>query len=440
MAPTTSPERDETALITQAPKLPLPAVVRVVGVPAKPETFPLRSGRCVIGAGSDADVVLVDATVSRRHVELALVPEGVSVTDLSSRNGTFYLGQRVEKITLALGSRLRVGSSEIILEADQEELASRGGGPPEYRGLVGESPAMRKLFSTLSRLEGSLVNVLIQGESGVGKELIARALHEGSSLAAGPFVPINCGALPRELVASELFGHRKGAFTGALEARSGAFERADGGTLFLDEIGELPLDVQPVLLRALESGEVRPVGGDVGKSVRVRVLAATNRNLSQDAAGGRFREDLYFRLAVVTLLVPPLRERPDDIPALAARFASDVGYPGLPPDVVAELSSRPWPGNVRELRNAIQAYVALGDLPAGRAAVADDELDRILRKATDPSRPYTEQKDELGARFTRIYLELVMRKVNGNQSEAAKVAGLDRGYFGKLLAKHGVTK
>ncbi len=299
---------------------------------------------------------------------------------------------------------------------------------------------MRKLFSTLTRLEGSLVNVLIQGESGVGKELCAQALHEGSSISHGPFIPINCGALPRELVASELFGHKRGAFTGALEARAGAFEKADGGTLFLDEIGELPLDVQPMLLRALESGEVRAVGGDSGRSVRVRVLAATNRNLSEDAAAGRFREDLYFRLAVVTLQVPPLRERPADIPALAARFASDVGYPELPPDVVAELSSRPWPGNVRELRNAIQAYVALGDLPAGRAAVADDELDRVLRKMTDPSRSYTEQKDELGARFTRIYLELIMRKVSGNQSEAAKIAGLDRGYFGKLLAKHGVGK
>ncbi len=433
-------DREETALVMQAVKAPLPAVVRVTGVPAKPASFMLRSGRCVIGAGSDADIVLTDPTVSRRHVELALVPEGVSVTDLSSRNGTFYLGQRVEKMTLALGSRLRVGSSDIVLEADPEALASKGTGPSEYRGLVGESPAMRKLFATLARLEGSLVNVLIQGESGVGKELCARALHEGSSIGSGPFVPINCGALPRELVSSELFGHKKGAFTGALESRSGAFENADGGTLFLDEIGELPLDVQPILLRALESGEVRPVGGDTSKSVRVRVLAATNRNLLDDCASGRFREDLYFRLAVVTLHVPPLRERPNDIAALAAKFAADVGYPGLPPDVVAELSSRPWPGNVRELRNAIQAFVALGDLPAGRAVASDDEIDRVLRKATDPSRPYTEQKDELGARFTRIYLELIMRKVGGNQSEAAKIAGLDRGYLGKLLAKHGIGK
>ncbi len=432
---------ERTATVMRELPQPLAVVLRISGAQAKPATFRLRSGSCVIGAGSDANVILTDPTVSRRHVELTLAPEGVLVVDLGSRNGTFYRGQRVERMSLALGSRLRVGAAEITLEADRDSLTARGPeGPTEYRGLVGASPVMRKLFATLTRLEGSLVNLLVQGESGVGKELVARALHQGSSLADRPFVAINCGALPRDLVASELFGHKRGAFTGALEARSGAFEQADGGTLFLDEVGELPLDVQPVLLRALESGEIRSVGDDAVKRVKVRVIAATNRQLSDDIGSGRFREDLYFRLAVVTLDVPPLRDRPEDVALLAERFAVAEGMPALPEDVLAELASRPWAGNVRELKNAVQAFAALGDLPEGRAGLGEEELDRALRKVVDAARPYTEQKDELGARFTRIYLELVMKRAGGNQTEAARIAGLDRGYLGRLLAKHGVGK
>jgi transcriptional regulator with GAF, ATPase, and Fis domain len=299
---------------------------------------------------------------------------------------------------------------------------------------------MRKLFARLARLEGSLVNVVILGESGVGKELIASALHQGSSLAAEPMVTLNCGALPRELVASELFGHNKGAFTGAYDDRAGAFERADGGTLFLDEIGELPLDVQPMLLRALESGEVTRVGGNHPKRVKVRVIAATNRDLSAEVAEGRFREDLYFRLAVVTLEVPPLRERAADIPLLASTFAAAEGLGALPDDVIAELATRPWPGNVRELKNAIRAFAALGEVPDPQRARAGGDLDGAIASMIDPSRPYAEQKDEVAARFTRIYLEKVLQRAGGNQTEAARIAGLDRGYLGRLLVKHGIKR
>ena len=344
-------------------------------------------------------------------------------------------------MTLALGSRLRIGSAELRVEVDPDALvAASGGTPTVYRGLLGASPPMGKLFARLSRLEGSLVNVLIEGESGVGKELVASALHQGSSLASESLVTLNCGALPRELIASELFGHRKGAFTGAVADRAGAFERADGGTLFLDEIGELPVDVQPMLLRALESGEVARVGGDAPVHVKVRVIAATNRSLSSEVAAGRFREDLFFRIAVVTLDVPPLRERSEDIPSLAGSFAKSEGMGALPEDVLVELSTRPWPGNVRELRNAIRAFAALGEIPDLKGAQAGSELDRALAKVVDPARPYAEQKEELAARFSRIYLDLVMRKVGGNQTEAARIAGLDRGYLGKLLGKHGVAK
>ncbi len=252
-------------------------------------------------------------------------------------------------------------------------------------------------------------------------------------------IAVNCGALGRELVMSELFGHRRGAFTGAVENRSGAFQSAAGGTLFLDEIGELPVDVQPMLLRALETGEIKPVGGHEACSVKVRVIAATNRDLEAEMAAGRFREDLFYRLAVVRLGVPPLRERPEDVEVLAQRFAAEVGVGALPGEVIDELRGQRWPGNARELRNAVQAFAALGALAGdAKAAPGDDELGAALRRVVDPARPYQEAKDAFTALFTRTYLEKLLARTGGNQSEAARVSGVERSYLGKLLVKHGV--
>jgi DNA-binding NtrC family response regulator len=298
---------------------------------------------------------------------------------------------------------------------------------------------MRRLFAILKRLEGSLVNVLVQGESGVGKELVARAIHEGSSRGAAPLLAVNCGGIARELVLSELFGHKRGAFTGAVEARVGAFEAAHGGTLFLDEIGELPLDVQPTLLRVLESGEVRPLGENEAKRVSVRIVAATNKNLEEEVKAGRFRGDLYYRLAVVKLAVPPLRDRPEDVALLAQTFARSVGLSGLPPEVIEQLASRPWPGNVRELRNAVEAYVALGNLPEAGAPDLP-VLDYAIRQLIDTTRPYAELKEVVAERFTRNYLRVLLAETGGNQSEAARISGLERSYLGKLLAKHRILK
>ena len=428
----------EAALARPKPP-PLGVIVRVVGTRAAPPSLRLEieNGPIVVGAGPQAAIVVDDSKVSRAHVELSLVPEGVAVRDLGSKNGTFYLGQRVEKIVLAPGSRVRVGDTDIAIEPDLEALA----GTPEegqYRGLFGASPVMRKLFGILLRLEGTLVSVLLEGESGVGKDLIAHAIHDGSQVHEGPIVVVNCGAIARELVLSELFGHKKGAFTGAVENRTGAFEAAHGGTLFLDEIGELPLDVQPVLLRALESGEVRRVGDTDGRKVKVRVIAATNRDVDEEVRAGRFREDLFYRLAVVRLTVPALRERPEDVELLANRFASSLGLPPLPDDVIERLRRHSFPGNVRELRNAVQAYSALGALP--EAVRSADQLGAALRAFIDPSTPYLEQKEQLLHHFTRTYLEMVLAKTGGNQSEAARISGLDRSYIGKLVGKLGVIK
>ncbi|MEZ4294043.1 MAG: sigma 54-interacting transcriptional regulator [Polyangiaceae bacterium] len=426
----------EAALARPKPP-PLGVLVRVLSSRASPPIRPLADTPLVVGAGAQAGIVVEDSRVSRAHVELSLVPEGVSVRDLGSRNGTFYQGQRVEKIILAPGSRVRIGDTDLALDPDIESL-SRSPEESQYRGLYGSSPAMRKLFGVLTRLEGALVPVLIEGESGVGKELIAHAIHDGSAVAARPFVVVNCGAIARELVLSELFGHKKGSFTGAVENRTGAFEAADGGTLFLDEVGELPLDAQPVLLRALESGEIRRVGETESRRVKVRVIAATNRDVDDEVTSGRFREDLFYRLAVVRLGVPSLRERPEDIELLAQRFAESLGLPPLPADVVDRLRTHSFPGNVRELRNAVQAYAALGMLPESVRSV--DQLGAALRAFIDPNKPYQEQKEQLLHHFTRIYLELLLARTSGNQSEAARISGLDRSYLGKLAAKLGVLK
>jgi two-component system, NtrC family, response regulator GlrR len=283
------------------------------------------------------------------------------------------------------------------------------------------------------------VTVLVAGESGVGKELIARALHEGSSLAGRPLVVLNCGAIPRDLVTSELFGHVRGAFTGAQQARKGAFELADGGTLFLDEIGELPLDVQPVLLRALETGDIKQVGGSSSQQVRVRIVAASNRDLEAEVKAGRFREDLYYRIAVVKIAVPALRDRPEDIEPLARQFATHIGLADIPPHVIEELKARPWPGNARELRNVIQAFAALGALP-GNGGSTSTALDMALGDLVDVAREYAAQKEELAERFTRHYLQALMAHTGGNQTQAAKLAGLDRSYLGRLLVKHNLSK
>jgi two-component system, NtrC family, response regulator GlrR len=417
-------------------------VVRIVGAPAKPRQFTLQlDAVCRIGSAGDCDIVISEPTVSRAHAELTLTPQGIVVRDLGSRNGTFYLGQRVEKATLSPGATLTLGAVVVSLESDtapsseQVEYAS-----DVYHDLFGRSQPMKRLFGMLTRIESSLSPVLVQGESGTGKEMVARAIHERSSLAGKPFVALNCGALPRDLIGSELFGHRKGAFTGAIDARKGAFETANEGTLFLDEIGELPLELQPMLLRVLETGEVRPLGGDAPKLVRVRLIAASNRDLELDVQEGRFREDLFYRLAVIRLHMPALRERIDDIEPLAQRLAAEAGLArGLDAPVVERLKARPWPGNVRELRNTVQAYVALGVLPEPTRSKAAT-LDLALREMADPRHPYADQKDALVDRFTALYLEVLLDAAGGNQTVAARWAGLDRGYLGRLIAKYGVQK
>jgi DNA-binding NtrC family response regulator len=435
------PPEDATrtaTLLTPLQREPLPTRVRPLNANAIPESLTLGGGSYVVGAGRDADLVIVDETVSRRHVQLTLVPEGVRVTDLGSHNGTFYLGQRVGELTVQLGSRIRVGAVELALEPSSAALEALPRSQLDaYGPIYGASAPMRQLFSVLQRLEGSLVTVLLAGESGTGKEVVARAIHGRSLVHAGPFVAVNCGSLDRALVRSELFGHVRGAFTGATETRGGAFEAASNGTLLLDEIGELPLDVQPVLLRALENGTVTRVGESQERPVKVRVLAATHRDLLQLVREGKFREDLYFRLAVVKLDLPPLRERAADIELLALHFAQELGCSELPADVLEELKARDWPGNLRELKNALRAFVAIGVLTPGPRSVSRSLLVDALSEHIDFERPYAELKDELVESFQRLYIERLLSHTDGNQSAAARISGLERSYFSKIARRLG---
>lgn len=302
-----------------------------------------------------------------------------------------------------------------------------------YGELVTQAPPMLRLFDLLHRLESSLLSATIEGESGTGKELVARAIHGHSPVRNGPFVAINCGAVQRELVASELFGHRRGAFTGAIESRRGAFESADGGTLFLDEIAELPLELQPMLLRALEQREVTRLGETEPRPVNIRVLSASHAQLADRVRAGRFRRDLYYRLAAVRLCVPPLRERAADIALLARVFARRAGGPELTPTVVAALQAHDWPGNVRELRHAVEAYQVLGtlSLPDASRSLHRDSLAEFV----DVQRPYRALKEELMASFADLYLSRLLEHTSGNVSRAARLSGLERSYLNKLVRR-----
>jgi len=316
--------------------------------------------------------------------------------------------------------------------------------------LVGASAAMRKLASSVERLGEQDVPILIQGESGTGKELVARALHDRGVRRRKRFVALNCGAIPESLIDSELFGHTKGAFTGATTDRAGVFVEADGGTLFLDEIGDMPLAVQARLLRVLQESEVRPVGGNGTRKVDVRVIAATHVDLAHAVELGRFRQDLFYRLNVVVLRVPPLRERLDDLPLLAAHFLRKHGGeqpPGLHPDSLEALSAYTWPGNVRELENAVLHAIALhhGDVigPESLPATVSGRATRVPSATTptaddDMLEPLTDAKRRAASSFEKRYLVRVMERAKGSVSEAARLAGLDRTNFRRLLQRHGI--
>ncbi|MBL8683488.1 MAG: sigma 54-dependent Fis family transcriptional regulator [Myxococcales bacterium] len=414
--------------------------------PDKGATTTASDQTLTVGTAKRNTLELKDPTVSRFHCELTPVPGGARIVDLRSTNGTFVGPVRVHDAIIAPGTVVRVGQSTIELSNDSPSRVSLYAGE-SLAGLVGRSTAMRAIMEQLQRVSASTASVLVTGESGTGKELVAEALHRLSPRSAAPFVVVDCAALVPTLVASELFGHEKGAFTGADRQHIGAFERARGGTLFLDEIGELPAQLQPALLGALERRRVRRLGGRADTEVDVRVVCATNRDLRASVNDGSFRLDLYYRVAVVTLALPPLRERAEDVPALVEHFLRVMGYTAplselFSPEVLASMSAHRWPGNVRELRNVIEATVAFGD---ARRALETNEPAREepvwSAPASDAALPkYKDARASVLQRFERAYIEALIQRAGGNVSQAARLAGLDRGYVSDLLARHQVGR
>jgi DNA-binding NtrC family response regulator len=415
------------------------ARLRIVSGPDAGKSVPVPDGGIVLG--QEADVVLADKSVSRRHAEIRRARGGFVLVDLDSTNGTYVEDVKIGSASLGSGTRFRVGHTEIVFEADEEGLELPEAPPARAVGFVAESPAMRRLAAAVDRFSGSDLTILLEGETGAGKEVVARAIHRLGGRAEGPFVVVDCGALAENLVESELFGHEKGAFTGAHETRTGAFEEADGGTIFLDEIGELPHGLQPKLLRALEAREVRRLGSNKVKSVDVRVIAATNRDLPVEIEEKRFRSDLFFRLSEVRLRIPPLRERPMDVVPLARMFALEVDAGAtLRPEAIEALCARSWPGNVRELGNVVRrAVVEAAGRPVDASHIAPPDLRGGsapgLAVRVDPDLPFEQAKEAVLAEFRRTYLEALVERYAGDLHAVARHTGLHLHSLHRLLRK-----
>jgi transcriptional regulator with GAF, ATPase, and Fis domain len=426
--------------------------ITIVEGPNAGTTWVAPGDRCSIGSHPSNDLTVDEPTVSRFHCEVRVGESSVRVRDLGSRNGTILDGVQVIEGCPRAGSLLRLGRVtlrfELRGEATRLPLSTR----TELHGMVGTSVAMRAVFALIERAGPSTAHVLIEGETGTGKTQAALALHKASARRDGPFVVVDCGAIPENLLESELFGHEKGAFTGAVARRIGAFEEADGGTLFLDEIGELAPALQPKLLRVLEAKEIRKVGGTGAQRVDVRVVAATNRDLRAEVNSGRFRSDLYFRLAVVKIALPPLREHPEDIPLLVEQLFRAAGVPRdgakmlRTPQFLGMLMGAAWPGNVRELRNYLERCLVLEEVvpvddavaAANAAAPAATTGGAPEALPIDPTLPYAEARRRALDDFERRYASALLALHQGKVTAAAQAAGIDRVYLHRLLRRHGI--
>ena len=404
----------------------------------------------VIGRDPAAHIVLADQEVSAFQCELLAVSEGILVRDMGSTNGTFLGSIRVREAIVATPSELTVGRTRISLEP-QAKRRVEVGFSDRFGPLVGSSPKMRRVFSVLEKVSSTPLSVLIVGETGTGKELVAKAIHDASDRKSKAFVVVDCGSIPPTLAESILFGHEKGAFTGASERRNGALAEADGGTLFLDELGELPPELQPKLLRALSEKQVKRVGGSAFEPIDVRVLAATRRDLGAEMNAGRFRSDLFFRIAQVRVELPPLRERLSDLQPLVEEVCRRVGRPEHVGTVLGwieqRMASHDWPGNVRELLNVASVAATLADDPGAIDDVltlARDEssvdLPRQLRPADADGEGFGDAKRTAIAVFERDYFAGLARRSKGNVSEMARQSGMERHHVRAYLRKYGIDK
>lgn len=406
----------------------------VVDGPDKGRSVEVQTGRIIMGSGDDVDLVLGDPTVSRRHAELRALADGVLLVDLDSKNGTRVGGVGVKEALLPPDGTFSLGGTVIRVVQKRERLGSTPDGTIRFGDYLTCNKKLASQLELMRRVATSDATVLIEGPTGTGKELLARALHDTSDRKDKPFMVVDCSAVSASLLESQLFGHKKGAFTGAHDDHEGAFEAASTGTVFLDELGELPLDLQPKLLRALEARTVRRVGEVSDRPIDVRFVAATNRDLKTMAKEGRFRDDLYYRVAVVRVKVSPLVDRPEDVPLLAAHYADQMseGMVTLSPDAYLTLSQYDWPGNARELRNVMQRALAMTD----KAQIDPEDL--FVDEVGESPGSFHEAKDQLIASFEVRYVRALLERHRGNVSRAAKEAGLSRNALYALMKRAGV--
>ena len=408
--------------------------------PGRGQHWESQNDHCTIGHHPSCDMVLDDATVSRFHCEITIGDKGTQVRDLGSSNGTVLDGVRIASAFLKRGSLLRLGRSALRFQYMDKRNPIALANRTEFGLLAGRSVVMRAMFALLERAAITDITILLEGETGTGKSAAARSIHMESPRKDGPFVMLDCGAILANLLESELFGHERGSFTGADSARVGAFEEASGGTVFLDEIGEIPISLQSKLLSVLENREVRRLGSNQQIPVNVRVIAATNRDLRAEVNAGRFREDLYYRLAVVTIKVPPLRQRLEDLPILVETLLSRMGTPDeriasiATPDFMGSLRGAAWPGNLRELRNYLEQYLVFEDILPSSLIAATAQSDAPF--SVDVSLPLSEARQQAMAEFERRYLTELLQAHSGKVSQAAAQAGVDRTYLYRLLRRH----
>ena len=414
----------------------------VVKGPQRGTEYLLDGDTIRIGKAPDNDFVIGDETVSRVHLEIVRDAKGYLVRDLRSTNGTFLDGAEIKEAYLRPGSIVSAGSVEIKFTPFDERIEILPSDKEQLGDLVGKSLVMREIFGLIERIAPTDATVLIGGETGTGKDVIARTLHQLSRRHAGPLVVVDCGAVSGSLIESELFGHEKGSFTGAISARAGAFELATGGTVFLDEIGELSLELQPKLLRVLEARELRRVGGSKVTKVDLRIIAATRKDLRSEVEKGKFREDLFFRLNVVPIVSPPLRNRREDIPMLVDCFVHALGGTSnaISESARTAMLRHDWPGNVRELRNVVERALALGGDPdALLLPIAPSSSGKGSEQLTfSPELSFRDTKERWTEQFERRYLSWLLKRAEGNISKAARDADMDRKYLHKLLRKYDI--
>jgi len=438
-----SGDKARNAIIVQKSKL------LAISGPLQGKEFKVDKNVFTLGSGTNNDLVLQDSTVSRRHCEIQLMPEGYVIRDLGSTNGTVVQGVKVTEAFLSQSTEIQLGKTKLVFCPLKEAMEYTLSQNDSFGDLLGKSIPMRRVFHIAETYAPTDATILIEGETGTGKEVLAEEIHKHSARKDKPFVVIDCAALAKELIESELFGHTRGSFTGASLDRVGAFEYADGGTVFLDEIGDLSGDLQPKLLRVLEKKEIRKVGSNKLTNIDVRIISATNRKLEAEVNAGRFREDLYFRLSVVNIDLAPLRNRKDDLPMLAKRFLKEFFGADAMDQIVdfdkamEAFKTHDWPGNVRELRNIIEmaaydkqrplnlsSFLYLGRMKATAENLRDSGPEEL--------RPFKVAKGDLVEKFERDYILAILKRNDWNVSKAAREACIERAYLQRLIKRYDI--